>query len=240
VKQFRWNNSCLTLERRHLWFSTYGGVCQLTHPAVLVLRPRFTNEVQNHDQIEPRFYWPTLWQRHTLPWRRPIESQFNVIVVLNFVGEFGPERAWWPRWSVDLQRGKFVTTTAAPSIHHRVRGGGLGFCCRCQWRQLSLHCVVLFDFIFLIGAGFIRLASGNNWLALIFKPLELRWRAAKQTTTKVMNVQFGEKWVIADNIEQKFWTFPSHLVSRYIVFDTFFTFLLQLWTQRIVMQTVLK
>ena len=51
-----------------------------------LFRAVFTIEVQNHDHIEPRFYWRTSWQYASLSWRRPIESWFNVIVVLNFVG----------------------------------------------------------------------------------------------------------------------------------------------------------
>jgi len=64
------------------------------HPPMFwQIRAEFTIEVQNHDQIEPRFYWTTPCQRHILPWRRPIESRFIVIVVLNFVGEYGPKTA---------------------------------------------------------------------------------------------------------------------------------------------------
>ena len=52
------------------------------------LRSEFTNEFQNYDQIEPRFYWPTSWQLRTLKWRRPMKSRFNLTVVLNCVGEY--------------------------------------------------------------------------------------------------------------------------------------------------------
>ena len=32
----------------------------------------FTNEVQNYDQIEPRFYWPTSWTYVSLSLRQPM------------------------------------------------------------------------------------------------------------------------------------------------------------------------
>jgi len=54
------------------------------------LRVRIHHRSSEHDHIEPRFYWTTSWQYTCCHGRRPIESRFNLILVLNFDGEFGP------------------------------------------------------------------------------------------------------------------------------------------------------